>query len=152
MSTSSARKFYQVALFGIASCGLALAAFAGGDCEQRMTQRLDAEGMSSGHITAAEHAARAGERFDSMDIDKDGKLAASEIGASHGAESAAWAKTRLSAAEKIKQLDSDGDGMLTRAEYADGSQRMFERLDRNRDGILSASEMRLESMTAHDVE
>jgi Ca2+-binding EF-hand superfamily protein len=153
MSILSARNFYAVALCAVASYGLSLPALAGGgeNCKEKMT-RMDAEGGSAGQISASEHAAQANKRFDSMDVNKDGRIAAAEIEASHGAESAAWAKHRVSSIEKIKQLDSNNDGALTRAEYAAGSQKMFEKLDIDSDGTLTAAEMHVESMTAHDVE
>jgi hypothetical protein len=46
----------------------------------------------------------------------------------------------LSSAEKIKAIDGDGDGVLTSAEHAAGSRRMFERMDVDRDGFVSAAE------------
>ena len=116
------------------------AAAGGGDCQQKST-RLDVEGNPDGAISASEHAANADKRFEMMDADKDGRITAAEIGASHGAESAAWAKHRMSAAEKIRKLDADNDGALTRTEYAAGSQRMFTKLDADGDGNLTAAEM-----------
>lgn len=152
MSILSARNFYAVAFCAVASYGLSLPAIAGGsDCQQKMT-RVDAEGGSTGQISASEHAAQASKRFETMDVNKDGSITAAEIDASHGAESAAWAKHRISSTEKIKQLDGDNDGALTRAEYADGSQKMFRKLDIDSDGTLTAAEMHVESMTAHDLE
>jgi hypothetical protein len=46
----------------------------------------------------------------------------------------------MSAAEKIKALDIDGDGVLMAAEHAAGSQAMFERMDTNHDGYLDQAE------------
>ena len=103
--------------------------------------RMNVEGNGDGQISAAEHAAGADKRFEMMDADKDGKVTAAEIDASHGAESAAWAKHQMSSADKIRKLDSDNDGALTRAEYADGSQKMFSKLDVDGDGNLTAAEM-----------
>jgi len=142
MSVFAKRGLYAAALAAVAACTIASPAMAGGgaDCQQKTT-RLDVEGNPDGAITAAKHAADADKRFDMMDADKDGRITAAEIGASHGAESAAWAKHRMSAAEKIRKLDADDDGALTRAEYAAGSQKMFTRLDADGDGNLTASEM-----------
>ena len=152
MSILSARNFYAVAFCALASYGLSLPAIAGGgDCQQKMT-RMDAEGVGSGEISASEHAAHANKRFDAMDVNKDGSITASEIDASHGAESVAWAKHRLSSAEKLEQLDRNSDGALTREEYADGSQKMFGKLDVDKDGTLTAAEMHVERLTAHDLD
>lgn len=41
---------------------------------------------------------------------------------------------------KLKQLDADGDGRITREEHAAVALAAFDRLDANRDGIISAEE------------
>jgi len=147
MNVLPARKFYSIFSCAIAACSLSLAALAGGpDCKQRMTG-VDAEGVS-GQLTASDHAAHANKRFEAMDVDRSGRLTAAEIDASHGAESMVWAKRAISSSEKIRQLDSDGDGTLTRAEYAAGSQAMFRKLDANSDGTLSPAEMQTDNLTA----
>jgi Ca2+-binding EF-hand superfamily protein len=142
MSLFAKRGLYAAALSAVAACAVALPAMAGGgeDCQQKST-RLDVEGNPDGAISASEHAASADKRFEMMDADKDGRVTAAEIGASHGAESAAWAKQRMSAADKIRKLDADNDGALTRAEYAAGSQKMFSKMDADGDGNLTAAEM-----------
>jgi hypothetical protein len=142
MSVPSVRNFYATALSAIAAFGVALPAIAGGgpDCQQK-TAGMDVEGNRDGQISASDHAANADKRFEMMDVNKDGKITAAEIGASHGAESAAWAKHGMSAADKIRKLDSNNDGALTRAEYAAGSQKMFGKLDVDGDGNLTAAEM-----------
>jgi hypothetical protein len=142
------RKFYAVAFCAAMSFGISASVMAGGEnCSEKMTS-LDAEGAGTGQISASEHAAQATKRFETMDANKDGRITAAEIGASHGAESAAWAKHRISSTQKIAQLDGDRDGALTPAEYAAGSQKMFERLDTDGDGTLTAAEMHINSMTS----
>lgn len=143
-----ARKFYAAAFCAAISFGISASVLAGGgNCSEKMTS-LDAEGSGTGQISASEHAAQATKRFEAMDANKDGRITAAEIGASHGAESAVWAKDRISSMEKIAQLDGDRDGTLTSAEYAAGSQKMFERLDTDGDGTLTAAEMHMDSMTS----
>jgi EF hand len=105
----------------------------------------EGEGNADGGITAAKHAATAGQRFEMMDADKDGKVSAAEISASHGAESIVWANHPASAAEKIRSLDTNRDGVLTVAEYTSGSQRMFHELDVDGNGVLTPSEMMIET-------
>jgi EF hand len=145
MSISSVRKFYAAALCAVTACGVSLPVLAGGgpECQEKLT-RIEAEGDGDGRISATEHAAGAQKRFETMDADKDGKVTASEISASHGAESVAWAKHKMSSADKINKFDTNDDGALTAAEYADGSQKMFRKLDVDADGYLSAAEMRVE--------
>lgn len=41
----------------------------------------------------------------------------------------------------FKKLDADGDGKVTRAEHAQGAQKMFAKADGNGDGIVTAAEM-----------
>jgi Ca2+-binding EF-hand superfamily protein len=45
------------------------------------------------------------------------------------------------AATKLKQMDPDGDGRITRTEHAAGVQAKFGKLDTNSDGIISAAEL-----------
>ena len=40
----------------------------------------------------------------------------------------------MSAAEKIKVVDGNGDGVLTAAEHEAASKKMFQKMDANRDG------------------
>ena len=107
-------------------------------------QLKEAEGNADGGITAEKHAATASKRFEIMDKDRNGKITAAEISASHGAESIVWANHPESAAEKIRSLDTDRDGVLTESEYSAGSQRMFRILDIDGNGVLTPSEMMID--------
>ena len=142
MSIPSARNFYAAALCALAACAVSTAASAGDgpDCQQKTARNVE----GGTQISASEHAAGADKRFDMMDVNQDGKITATEIDASHGAESAAWAKHEMSSADKIRKLDSDNDGALTRTEYAAASQKMFSKLDVDGDGNLTAAEMHTE--------
>ncbi|TWI05981.1 EF hand domain-containing protein [Luteimonas cucumeris] len=43
--------------------------------------------------------------------------------------------------DKAKSMDADGDGRITATEHAAGAKAMFERMDANRDGIVTSVEM-----------
>ena len=47
----------------------------------------------------------------------------------------------MSAADKIKVVDTNGDGVLTAEEHAAGSRAMFEKMDTNKDGFLTKDEL-----------
>jgi len=95
-----------------------------------------------GKVSAAEHAAGAKAMFDKMDANHDGKVTAAEMTAAHQAITGQAAKkSDMAAADKIKVIDSDGDGALTADEHAKGSAAMFAKMDANKDGFLSKEEM-----------
>jgi EF hand domain-containing protein len=52
----------------------------------------------------------------------------------------------MSASEKIKVVDSNGDGVLTAQEHEAASKAMFEKMDTNKDGNLTKAEM----MSGHE--
>ncbi|HKS57148.1 MAG TPA: hypothetical protein VJS12_17760 [Steroidobacteraceae bacterium] len=139
MNTSAVRAF-AATLALIATCALAADEEAAG-CQRPQVTTRETEGSGDGGITAARHAATASKRFEMMDTNKDGKVSAAEINASHGAESIVWANRPASAADKVRSLDSNRDGVLTPSEYTKGSQRMFDELDVDGNGVLTPSEM-----------
>jgi len=97
-----------------------------------------------GKISAEEHAAAAKRMFDAMDTDHDGKVTAAEMTAAHAKnESTMGAKSEhseMSSADKIKAIDTNGDGVISAEEHAAGSRAMFERMDTDKDGFLSRAE------------
>jgi hypothetical protein len=135
------------ALALIATCivsPLAAAADETPGCQRPQVTTKETEGTGDGGITAAKHAATAAKRFELMDANKDGKISVAEINASHGAESIVWANHPASPAEKIRSFDSNRDGVLTVSEYTAGSQRMFEELDVDGNGVLTPEEMMID--------
>jgi Ca2+-binding EF-hand superfamily protein len=95
-----------------------------------------------GKVSAAEHAAGAKAMFEKMDTNKDGKVTAAEMTAAHPAVTGhAAKKSDMSAADKIKAIDSDGDGVITADEHAKASEAMFAKMDTDKDGYLSKKEM-----------
>jgi EF hand len=142
MYVPSARSLYAATLGVIATCSLSLPTLAdeAPGCQRQATV-TEGEGQADGGISASKHAAAASKRFEMMDADKDGRITASEINSSHGAESIIWANHPESPAEKIRALDGNRDGVVTLPEYSAGSQRMFHILDADGNGVLTPSEM-----------
>ena len=46
----------------------------------------------------------------------------------------------MSSADRVKKMDRDGDGRVSAAEHAAGTQAMFDEADTNKDGNLSTAE------------
>ena len=95
-----------------------------------------------GKVSREEHAAAARKMFQQMDANGDGKVTAAEMDAAHEKVTGrAKATDDPPAAEKIRAVDQDGDGMLTAAEHAFGSRGLFDKMDSNHDDFLSPQEM-----------
>jgi Ca2+-binding EF-hand superfamily protein len=105
-----------------------------------MFQSMDAN--ADGKISVAEHAATAKAMFEKMDADHDGSVTEKEMTAAHqkitGQKPGAG---EMSAADKIKAVDTNGDGKLTAEEHQAGSKMMFEKMDADHDGFLTKAEM-----------
>jgi len=102
---------------------------------------LDAD--ADDRLSPAEHAAGAKKMFDAMDADKDDKVTAAEMDAAQKkiSRKKKAGDKKLSSKEKIKVVDTDGDGILTATEHESGSLAMFDRMDGDRDGFLSREEL-----------
>ena len=102
--------------------------------------KMDTNG--DGKVSADEHAAAAKIMFGMMDANADGKVTAAEMDAAHERVTGEKSKASdLSAAGKIKVIDSDGDGILIAAEHAAGSSAMFKKMDTDNDGFLTKAEL-----------
>lgn len=112
-------------------------AMAGDDKAKMMDTNND------GMVSSAEHAAGAKKMFTSMDANSDGNVTAAEMDARHAAKAAKGGdRMKMSSAEKIKAIDTNGDGQLSAAEHEAGSAQMFAKMDTNGDGNLTAAEMK----------
>lgn len=101
---------------------------------------MDTDG--DGKLSSDEHAAGAKKMFDTMDADKDGIVTPEEMDAAHQKVTGKKAaKTDMSSQEKIKTVDTNGDGVLTAEEHATGSKKMFDKMDTNKDGFLTEAEV-----------
>ncbi|MET0654778.1 MAG: hypothetical protein ABWX88_08715 [Pseudoxanthomonas sp.] len=101
-------------------------------------KHMDADG--DGVVSASEHAAGAKAKFAKMDANADGSVTAAEMDAAHAAAGKAKKEGELSSAEKIKAVDTDGDGKLSAEEHSAGSRAMFEKMDTDKNGSLSQAE------------
>ena len=127
-------------------CGLALSSGAFAETHPKENaadahfKAMDANG--DGKLSPDEHAAGARKMFDTMDANKDGTVTSAEMDAAHEkvAEKKAT-KADMSSAEKIKVVDTNGDGMLTAQEHAAGSKKMFDKMDTDKDGFVSKAEL-----------
>jgi len=99
---------------------------------------MDANG--DGRISRAEHAAGARKMFDKMDANHDGIVTAAEMDAPARRKPTGRHRPVV-VGRKIKAIDIDGDGQLTAAEHAAGSDSMFSKMDTDGDGFLTKSEL-----------
>lgn len=95
-----------------------------------------------GKISPTEHTAGARQMFATMDTNRDGKVTAAEMDSAQRTLPRGNVFPSLSSADKIKAVDTNGDGILTAQEHGAGSQDMFARMDTNRDSILTEDELR----------
>ena len=132
--------FSSIVLVGAAT--LASVAFAAGPKPAAANAEFRTmDTNKDGKVSADEHAAASKKMFDTMDANRDGKVTAAEMDAAHKRVTGKKAKqSGLSAAEKIKVVDTDSDGILTAAEHAAGSSSMFEKMDTDKDGFMTKSE------------
>ena len=101
---------------------------------------MDTDG--NGRLSPDEHSAGAKRMFDAMDANKDGTVTIAEMDAIHKNIPGKQPKgSDLSSVEKIKAVDKNGDGLLSAEEHADGSRKMFNKMDTDRDGFLSREEL-----------
>lgn len=102
---------------------------------------MDSNG--DGKLSPEEHAAGARRIFEMMDVDKNGLVTAAEMDASRAKTGKKPAPGELSSAEKIKTIDTNGDGVLSAEEHAAGSKAIFDSMDTNKDGFVTLVELAL---------
>ncbi|MBA83963.1 EF-hand domain-containing protein [Thalassobius sp. S69A] len=105
----------------------------------QMFQFEEVDANSDGKITQDEIAAHFKAKFDAADTDKDGTLSAEEMTAQMQAQQAERMGKR--AKHMIVDRDANDDGKLSFEEMQPKKQgKMFDRLDRDGDGAISAEE------------
>lgn len=107
-----------------------------GDATARHFAAMDAD--ADGAITIDEHVEGAASMFATMDADADGTVTVAEMDA---AQRTLGGDARLGSADKIRAVDTNGDGALSATEHALGSRGMFEAMDADGDGRLTTAEM-----------
>jgi len=140
MSRSKLNRWAGLA-FGIAGAwGVALPSVALADHESSF-EAMDSNG--DGKVSPDEHAVATGQMFEKMDTNRDNKVTAAEMTAAHqNITGKKPEKGEMTAVEKIKTMDTNGDGVLTLEEYAAGSQWMFGQMDTDHDGYLTKAEVK----------
>ncbi len=99
-----------------------------------MLESIDADG--DGKLTQAEIDKARNDRHSTHDADGDGNLGLEEF-------AGLWHETtRPLTVRAFQMLDTDGDAVVTRAEYDRPLAGIVERLDRNGDGALSPDDKR----------
>jgi hypothetical protein len=128
----------------LGSLALGAAAFAGdygssssGDWK---SDKMDTN--KDGNVSADEYAAGARSMFSSMDTNSDGKVTAAEMDAYRAMKKDSSEGRQVSSADRIKQIDTNGDGIMSADEHAANARSMFSRMDTNQDGQLTAAELK----------
>lgn len=88
-------------------------------------------------ISREEIVGEAGKAFAGYDTNNDGKLSQNELQERGGSRSAMGGFLKGHAQE----IDRDDDGVLSRAEVIGNAERMFAKMDRNRDDTISSEEL-----------
>lgn len=116
-----------------------MAPMMGDDWPRFDLKNFDADG--DGAVTLAEIQGKRAAEAKSLDADGDGKLSAEELVNADLARAKTFIEARVNA--RIAAQDTDGDGLLSAAELATprAPVGLFERLDANNDGALSADEL-----------
>jgi Ca2+-binding EF-hand superfamily protein len=145
MSSNKLNRFLGLTLGVAGLTGLAVPRVALANDTEKEFQEADTNG--DGKLSPDEHAQWASRMFDRMDANRDGKVTAAEMTAAHKqmagkkTEKAAE-KGEMTSAEKIKKVDTNGDGVLTADEHAAAARTMFDKMDTDHDGYLTKAELK----------
>lgn len=96
-----------------------------------------ADKNGDGVVSKQEFLDERAKRFDTLDSNRDGWLSQEELAA--GLPNG---RARRFLPLMFGQFDADGDGRVTRAEFAKAPTPVFDRADANGDGVLSQAEVK----------
>ncbi|KQM66555.1 MULTISPECIES: EF-hand domain-containing protein [unclassified Sphingomonas] len=103
--------------------------------------------MADGVLTREEAVTRADRRFDALDTDRDGKISAAERAAlperprgTVDGQTPMPGRSRHMGDRMLERADANKDGVVTREEFRAVATRMFDRQDVNHDGRIDAAE------------
>jgi Ca2+-binding EF-hand superfamily protein len=101
---------------------------------QHILARVDTD--KDGKISKAEFDAESATLFQRLDKNSDGKIASDEVPTHH------WGgKDGGKGGGMLGRMDTDKDGKITKAEFTVAEDKMFQKLDTNGDGVITADEM-----------
>lgn len=122
-------------------CALAIAgpALADSAAADHQFQSMDMSGDDQ--LSLDEHSEGSDQMFDSMDANQDGLVTSQEMHTAHRLITGQpHQPSDPSATDKIRAIDTDGDGVLSKREHEAGSRAMFKKMDTDQDGYLSKHE------------
>ncbi len=105
---------------------------------QRQFGIFQSDSNSDGVVTRQEFDAGRDARFASLDANNDGQLTRDEMRAGRGDRG--HRGHRRGGMHSMRNADANNDGNITREEFLARPNQMFDRLDANNDGVISADE------------
>ena len=133
-------KLTGIGLAGLLGLGAPAAALA----DDAGSKFISIDTSGDGKISAVEFEAVTDRKFVEIDANRDGRVTVMEIdnykATAHKEKADKGWDTRYSSSEKVKKLDTNGDGSLTEGEFQAGGQTKFDEMDTNHDGYLSKTE------------
>jgi EF hand len=136
------RKIWLVAagaaVLAAGACGFAQAQ--DGDQQTRRHGIFQSDSNSDGVLTRAEFDAGRAANFARLDGDNNGQLTREEMRAERGEHRGRRGGHRGGGMHQLASADANNDGNITREEFLARPNQMFERLDDNSDGVISANE------------